>query len=66
MTDKGYIPWHDRIDEELVREITRDFVQRIYKEAGMRVSTTRVNWSEDGRDFDAQTFGRPMGQKPPS
>ncbi len=61
----GYIPWHKRIDEDLVKEITEQFVQRIHKEAGMRVTTVRVNWSEDGKDFNAQTFGHPTAQNPP-
>jgi hypothetical protein len=69
MTDrgnKGYIPWHEKVNESLVKELTEQFVQRIFKEAGMRVGIVHVNWSEDGADFNANAYGLPTDKKAPN
>ncbi len=65
MGKRAYIPWHDRIDEELVKDITRQFVQEVYRRAGMRITKVSVHWSHDGKDFDAHAEGTPLA-KPPS
>lgn len=60
--NKGYIPWHERIDEELVKEIMRDFVMKMHK-AGIKLDRLNVDWN--GGYFTAQPEGSAVGESDP-
>ena len=53
---RGYIPWHERIDEELIKELARQFANRIVKE-GMRPAKIEFHWDENGREFSVSIYG---------
>lgn len=53
---KAYIPWHDRIDEALIKHITQQFVKDAFAK-GFRVFSVTVEWRDDG-NFDVQTAGK--------
>lgn len=60
---KGYIPWHQHIDEALIKELTNQFVQTLWKN-GMKLSHMQVTWRGDGK-FDANTVGSPLTKTAP-
>ena len=61
---KAYIPWHERVDEELIRHLANQFVQSVYKH-GLKLSELKVEWN--GTGYEVQTFGQPrINNKPPA
>ncbi len=61
MADRGkkaYIPWHERIDEALIKHISRQFVKDAFSK-GFRVDSLEVTWSEGG-NFNVSATGEPL------
>lgn len=52
--NSGYIPWHERIDEEVIREVMRSFILEMYSH-GIKLKGMKVEW--DGNDFVATPQG---------
>lgn len=58
MTDrknKGYIPWHERVDEDLIKSLAQQFVKDVFR-GGIRIRKMEVEWDENG-NFDVSTTG---------
>lgn len=56
---KAYIPWHDRVDEKLIRELAAQFVQVVYKH-GIRLTSLDVVWTKGTGEFEVSTSGEPL------
>jgi len=52
---KGYIPWHDRINEPMIKELSSQFVEILYRH-GVKVTDIKINWDEKGK-FEFDTTG---------
>lgn len=62
MTDrqkKAFIPWHERVNEELIRELAAQFVQTVYKH-GIRLTELNVRWDGSSGEFQVETTGSPL------
>lgn len=60
--NKSYIPWHERIDSELVREVMRQFVIDMFTH-GIRIEGLEVDW-QDEHTFTAKFDGSPAEHPP--
>ncbi len=67
MTDRGkkaYIPWHERVDEALIKHIASQFVKDAFAE-GFRVRSLEVIWKANG-NFDVSATGEPLTRIKPT
>lgn len=62
---KAYIPWHERVDEFLIRELTAQFVQTIYKH-GIRLTEVNVKWKGSTGEFEVDTIGERLPRTKPA
>ncbi len=57
--NKGYIPWHDRVDEKLILELSKQFVDTIYSH-GLKIRVMNVKWCEHQNKYEIETLGEPL------
>lgn len=59
---KGSIPWHKKVDEDLIKHVAHQFVKQAWF-AGFQIRQLNVKW--DGKDFNISTHGNPREDEDP-
>lgn len=60
---KAHIPWHERVDEKLIRDIATQFVRDVWKE-GFKITGVSIEW-HDPKNFTVKADGEPIKDDEP-